>query len=66
VVEQAVPEWDRRPTAAMTLAALRSAAFGKPIQPQMVVLGSLSLGGNIILIENLAESSQVAFAGSRP
>lgn len=52
------------PTTAMTLAtfvALCSAVLGKPIQSQMVVLGSMSLGGNIIPVENLAESLQVAF-----
>jgi ATP-dependent Lon protease len=51
------------PTTAMTLAAfvaLCSGVFGKPIQQQMVVLGSMSLGGNIIPVENLAESLQVA------
>ena len=51
------------PTNAMTLAAfvaLCSGVFGKPIQQQMVVLGSMSLGGNIIPVENLAESLQVA------
>lgn len=57
------------PTNAMTLAAfvaLCSAVFGKPIQQQMVVLGSMSLGGNIIPVENLAESLQVAFdAGAK-
>ena len=57
------------PTNAMTLAAfvaLCSAVFGKPLQHQMVVLGSMSLGGNIILVENLAESLQVAFdAGAK-
>jgi len=48
----------------MTLAAfvaLCSAVFGKPLQQQMVVLGSMSLGGNVIPVENLAESLQVAF-----
>ncbi|MFN7139658.1 MAG: S16 family serine protease, partial [Limisphaerales bacterium] len=36
------------------------------IQPQMVVLGSMSLGGNVIPVENLAESLQVAFdAGAK-
>ena len=35
--------------------------LGKPIQRQMVVLGSMSLGGNIVPVENLAESLQVAF-----
>ena len=47
------------PTTAMTLAAfvaLCSAVLGKPLQPQMVVLGSMSLGGNIVPVENLAES----------
>ncbi|WLD11911.1 protease Lon-related BREX system protein BrxL [Planctellipticum variicoloris] len=57
------------PTTAMTLAAfvaLCSGVFGKPIQQQMVVLGSMSLGGNIVPVENLAESLQVAFdAGAR-
>jgi len=51
------------PTSAMTLStfvALCSAVLGKPIQQQMVVLGSMSLGGNIIPVENLAESLQVA------
>lgn len=46
--------------------ALCSGVFGKPIQPQMVILGSMSLGGNIVPVENLAESLQVAFyAGAK-
>lgn len=52
------------PTMALTLStfvALCSAVLGKPLQPQMVVLGSMSLGGSIIPVENLAESLQVAF-----
>jgi ATP-dependent Lon protease len=57
------------PNNAMTLAsfvALCSAVFGKPLQQQMVVLGSMSLGGNIVPVENLAESLQVAFdAGAK-
>ncbi len=56
-------------TNAMTLSAfvaLCSAVFGKPIQQQMVILGSMSLGGNIVPVENLAESLQVAFdAGAK-
>ncbi len=51
------------PTNAMTLSAfvaLCSAVFGKPLQQQMVVLGSMSLGGSIIPVENVAESLQVA------
>jgi hypothetical protein len=57
------------PTSAMTLAAfvaLCSGVFGKPIQQQMVILGRASLGGNIVPVENLAESLQVAFdAGAK-
>lgn len=57
------------PTPAMTLAAfvaLCSGVFGKPIQQQMVILGTMSLGGNIVPVENLAESLQVAFdAGAK-
>jgi ATP-dependent Lon protease len=57
------------PTAALTLStfvALCSGVMGKPIQQQMVVLGSMSLGGNIIPVENLAESLQVALdSGAR-
>jgi ATP-dependent Lon protease len=52
------------PTTALTLSAfvaLCSGVLGKPIQQQMVVLGSMSLGGNIIPVENLAESLQLAF-----
>ena len=57
------------PTSATTLAAfvaLCSGLFGKPIQQQMVILGSMSLGGNIVPVENLAEALQVAFdAGAK-
>ena len=51
------------PTTAMTLTtfiALCSAVLSKPLQGQLVVLGSMSLGGNVIPVENLAESLQVA------
>jgi len=41
--------------------AMCSGLLGKPIQSQMVVLGDMSLGGNIIPAKNLAESLQVAF-----
>ena len=40
--------------------ALCSALVDKALEPQMVVLGSMSLGGNIVPVENLAESLQVA------
>ncbi len=57
------------PTTAMTLAtfvALCSGILGKTVQSQMVVLGSMSLGGSIIPVENLAQSLQVAFdAGAK-
>jgi ATP-dependent Lon protease len=57
------------PATAMTLAtfvALCSGALSKPVQQQMVVLGSMSLGGSIVPVENLAETLQVAFdAGAK-
>jgi ATP-dependent Lon protease len=57
------------PTTTMTLAAfvaLCSGLLGKPVQSQFVVLGSMSLGGNIVPVENLAQSLQVAFdAGAK-
>ncbi len=57
------------PTGALTLSAfvaLCSAVFGKPLQQQLVILGSMSLGGSIIPVENIAESLQVAFdAGAK-
>ncbi len=57
------------PTTAMTLTAfvaLCSGVMGKPVQSQLVVLGSMSLGGNIVPVANLAESLQVAFdAGAK-
>jgi ATP-dependent Lon protease len=38
----------------------------KPLQEQLVILGDMSLGGNIIAGENLAECLQVAFdAGAK-
>lgn len=54
---------------ALTLAsfiALCSAALGKPVQPQLAVLGDMTLGGTIVQVRNLAESMQVAFdAGAK-
>jgi ATP-dependent Lon protease len=41
--------------------ALCSGILGKPVQSQLVVLGSMSLGGSVIPVENLAESLQVTF-----
>lgn len=53
----------------LTLAAriaLTSAALGKPAQEQMVVLGSLSIGGTIIKVPELANVLQVCFdAGAK-
>jgi len=49
-----------------TFVALASSLIGKPIQQQMVVLGTMSLGGNIVPVENLAETLQLAFdAGAK-
>ncbi|MCP4125417.1 MAG: protease Lon-related BREX system protein BrxL [Bacteroidetes bacterium] len=51
------------PSTMITLAsyvALNSGLLGKPVESQMVVLGSMSLGGSIVPVENLAESLQVA------
>jgi ATP-dependent Lon protease len=51
------------PSAALTMAAvvaLCSALLDKAIEPQMVVLGTMSLGGNIVPVEDLAASLQVA------
>ena len=51
------------PSTALTLSsfvALCSVLLRKPIQKQMVVLGTMSLGGNIVPVESLAESLQVA------
>jgi len=46
--------------------ALASALMRKPVQSQIVVLGSMSLGGNIIPVENLGEAMRVALdAGAR-
>jgi ATP-dependent Lon protease len=57
------------PSTALTLAsyvALCSGLLAKAIEPQMVVLGTMSLGGSIVPVENLAESLQVAAdAGAR-
>jgi len=57
------------PAEALTLTAviaLASALMRKPVQSQMVVLGSMSLGGNIIPVENLGEAMRVALeAGAR-
>jgi ATP-dependent Lon protease len=43
-----------------TFIAMCSAILSKPLQSQLVVLGSMSLGGSSIPVENLAESLQVA------
>ena len=51
------------PSTTLTMSAfvaLCSAMVGKALESQMVVLGSMSLGGNIVPVENLAESLQVA------
>lgn len=57
------------PSKQMTLAsflAYCSATMGRPLQGQMIVLGDMSLGGNIIPAENMAEGLQVGMdAGAK-
>lgn len=51
-------------TSAMTLTsfvALCSAIMLKPVQSQLVVLGNMSLGGNIVPVEDIAATLQMAF-----
>lgn len=51
------------PTSTLTLCsfvALCSGLVNKAVEPQLVVLGSMSLGGSIVPVENLAESLQMA------
>lgn len=49
-----------------TLVSLCSGLMKKPVQEQSVILGGMSLGGNIIPVTNLAESLQAAFdAGAK-
>lgn len=49
-----------------SLVALASALLDKPIQPQMVILGSMSLGGNINPVIDLAETLRACFdAGAK-
>ena len=51
------------PSNMLTLAgfvALCSGLLAKPLQAQLVVLGTMSLGGSIVPVENLAQSLQVA------
>ena len=51
------------PSNMLTMAAFVALCSGltdKPVQPQLVVLGNMSLGGSIVPVESLAESLQVA------
>jgi len=51
------------PSTMLTLSgfvALCSGLFGKAVEQQLVVLGTMSLGGNIVPVEDLAASLQVA------
>lgn len=43
------------------LVAFASGLLGRPTQNQMVILGDMSLGGNITPVESIAECLQVAF-----
>lgn len=52
------------PSTVMTLAsfvAFCSAVLGRSVQSRLVVLGTMSLGGSVVPVENLAASLQVAF-----
>ena len=52
------------PSLTLTMAGLIAFCSGilnKSVQGQMVILGSMTLGGNIIPVENLAETLQMAF-----
>ncbi|MBL4771956.1 MAG: protease Lon-related BREX system protein BrxL [Planctomycetes bacterium] len=57
------------PSSALTLpsfVALCSGLLGKPVDSQLVVLGTMSLGGSLVPVENIAESLQVALdAGAK-
>ncbi|MDZ7760901.1 MAG: BREX system Lon protease-like protein BrxL, partial [Desulfovermiculus sp.] len=57
------------PNSSMTLPCfltLCSGLMGRPVQGSLVVLGDMSLGGNVIKADNLAASLQVAFdAGAK-
>lgn len=51
------------PSNVLTLASfitLVSGLLNKPLEPQLVVLGTMSLGGSIVPVTNLAESLQLA------
>jgi len=57
------------PTTIMTLTsfvALCSALMQKPVQSQLVTLGNMSLGGNVVPVEDIAATLQMAFdAGAK-
>jgi ATP-dependent Lon protease len=49
-----------------TMTAYCSCALDKPVLPQMCILGSMSIGGTINKVEELASTLQVAFdAGAK-
>ena len=49
-----------------SLVAFASGLLGRSVQNQMVVLGDMSLGGNVTPVESIAECLQVAFdAGAK-
>ena len=50
-----------RTTTLPSFIAFCSGLMQKPLQDQIVILGDMSLGGNIVPVENLAECLQVAF-----
>ncbi|MFW5930948.1 MAG: protease Lon-related BREX system protein BrxL [Desulfosalsimonas sp.] len=50
-----------RPLTLCSLIAFCSGLMGKPVMGQLVVIGDMSLGGNIVPGANIAETLQVAF-----
>ncbi|MCW7552858.1 protease Lon-related BREX system protein BrxL [Endozoicomonas gorgoniicola] len=53
-------------TAMANFIAFSSVLLGRPLQSQLVILGDMSLGGNVIPVENLAECLQIALdAGAK-
>jgi len=60
------PLWEVLEESTRAFIALCSGALRKPVQSQLVVLGSMSIGGTIKKIEELANTLQVSFdAGAK-
>ena len=46
-----------------SVVAFASGLMGRPVQPQLVVLGEMSLGGSVNPVQSLADCLQVALDG---